>query len=124
MDIGLPVPLGTEGVFTGNEQEAQMASVDVTWKSFNLTWYLILTLDALEHHLHLGSCVLMPLPSLFMKNNSKNKRTSLQQVQICTATLIYPCINSLVWLFTNGRIDSFHKLCNENYFTLNKSKHY
>lgn len=37
MDIGLPVPLGTEGVFTGNEQEAQMASVDVSWKSFNLT---------------------------------------------------------------------------------------
>lgn len=70
MDIGLRVPLGTEGVFTGNEQEAQMACERFPGNIHNFTGCLILTLGALENHLCLGSCVLM---LSLLKNNSKNQ---------------------------------------------------
>lgn len=38
LDVGLPVPLGTEGVFTGKEQKAQMVFERFPGNIHNLTW--------------------------------------------------------------------------------------
>lgn len=50
----------------------KMASKRFPGNTHNFTRYLILALDALEHHFCLESFVLMPLPSLLMKNVSVN----------------------------------------------------
>lgn len=72
--MGLPVPLATGGVFTGNEQEAQRECERFPGNIHNLTWDLIQTLEALERHVCVWSCVLVPLSSLLVKNNSKKLR--------------------------------------------------
>lgn len=82
------MPLGTIGVFTGNEQEAQMACERFPGNIHNLTGYLILTLDALT-----GA------PPLSGK--------------LCADAFTFTSHEEEL-----SRVLNFHKLCNKNYFLL------